>query len=126
MRRIKPHGGVTAWINSMPASALLVPAIVFDELQSGVELTRRNDPEKAAEIELWIDVLQATANVVPMDAAIARETARLMIGHSDGDYEDAAIAAAARILNMTVATRNVRDFLKFSVKLFDPFRYRTD
>ena len=32
------------------------------------------------------------------------------------------IAATARVHRLTVVTRNVRDFHKFEVELFDPFK----
>jgi hypothetical protein len=37
---------------------------------------------------------------------------------------DAMIAATARILRLTVATRNVRDFEQFQVEVYDPFSFR--
>ena len=37
-------------------------------------------------------------------------------------FEDAMIAATARVHRLTVVTRYVRDFHKFEVELFDPFK----
>lgn len=121
LRRQKPHGAVVAWIASIPESALFIPAIVFQELQAGVELTRPRDPDKAIQIQLWIDDLAASASVIEIDAEIARETARLMHARSPEIYEDAVIAASARVKGMTVVTRNVRDFGAFGVELLNPF-----
>jgi len=36
-------------------------------------------------------------------------------------YEDALIAATARVHNLTVVTRNVADFASFGVPLLNPF-----
>jgi predicted nucleic acid-binding protein len=121
LRRLKPHGAVVSWMASIPETALFIPAIVFQELQAGVELTRSRDPDKAIQIQLWIDALASSASVIEVDAEIARETARLMHARSDEIYEDAVIAASARIKGMMVVTRNVRDFVVFGVELLNPF-----
>jgi predicted nucleic acid-binding protein len=59
--------------------------------------------------------------VLPMDARTFREWARLMHRRSDTLYEDAMIAATARIHGLTVVTRNVADFRAFDVPLLNPF-----
>ncbi len=123
LRRQKPHGGVVSWMKSTPATALFVPAIVFEELQAGVELTRLNDPAKATAIEIWISEFEASANTLPATASIARETVRLMSGRPIQAYEDAVIAATAVIHEMTVVTQNTRDFTQFPVKTLDPFKH---
>jgi predicted nucleic acid-binding protein len=40
---------------------------------------------------------------------------------SDTLYEDAMIAATARVHKLTVVTRNVSDFKHFGVKVLNPF-----
>ena len=60
-------------------------------------------------------------NVLPMDAAVFRVWARLMHRASDTLYEDAMIAATAKVHGLTVATRNVRDFKPFGVPVLNPF-----
>jgi toxin FitB len=91
-------------------------------LQSGVEMTRRQDPEKARAIEAWIDSVAATYSIVPMDDVIFRRWAPLMHRRSNELIEDAMIAATALIRNMTVVTRNLRDFEQFGVPTLNPFQ----
>ena len=57
-----------------------------------------------------------------MDARTFRSWARLMHRRSDALIEDAMIAATAMVHNLTVVTRNVRDFDQFGVAIFNPFR----
>ena len=121
MRKPRPHGAVIAWLKSVPEDLLYISAATFGELQAGVEKTRRIDLEKAIEIEWWIETLSVFHRVIPIDVAIARERARLMVGRSIHLCEDAMIAATARIHNLTVATRNVKDFVIFSVPIVNPF-----
>lgn len=122
LRRNKPHGAVLAWLEPVADADLHLSAVTIGEIQAGIEITRANDAAKAAEIEAWLDQLAASWNVLPMDAAILRTYARLMHGRSDALAEDAMIAATGLVHNLTVVTRNVRDFGVFGVETVDPFR----
>lgn len=120
-RRTKPHGAVVAWLKDAPADRLYLSAVTLGELQAGVEIVRDQDETKAREIEAWIDQVAALWNVLPMDAAAFRVWARLMHRSADQLIEDAMIAATAIVHDLTVVTRNVRDFEQFGVKTFNPF-----
>ena len=84
-------------------------------------MTREQDEAKAAEIEAWLEQVAATYNVIGMDARAFRLWARLMHRRTDDVIEDAMIAATAAIHNLTVVTRNVRDFEDFGVPTLNPF-----
>ncbi|HWK46721.1 MAG TPA: type II toxin-antitoxin system VapC family toxin [Stellaceae bacterium] len=122
LRRRRPHGAVLAWLRSVPDAELHLSAVTIGELQAGVEITRDQDPEKAAEIEAWVELVAATYNVLAMDARTFRCWARLLHRRSNELIEDAMIAATAEIHNLTVVTRNVRDFEQFGVRTLDPFK----
>ena len=77
-RKANPHGGALAWLQSLKLGQGFFSAVTFGEIQKGVELTRRQDPAKANEIEAWAAQLERTSQVLPMDAACFREYARLM------------------------------------------------
>jgi predicted nucleic acid-binding protein len=85
-------------------------------------VTREQDGAKAAELEAWLDMVAASYNVLPMDAAAFREWGRLTHRKSDTLLEDAMIAATARQHNLTVVTRNVADFKPFGVAVLNPFK----
>jgi predicted nucleic acid-binding protein len=121
LRRPRPHGAVLEWVCAADETDLHLSAVTLGELQAGIELTRAQAPEKAAELQWWLDALEGQYAVLPMDARTFREWARLMHRRSDMLYEDAMIAATARIHGLTVVTRNVADFRPFDVPLLNPF-----
>lgn len=121
LRRQKPHGAVVSWINSIDDSNLYISAVTIGEIQAGIEITRNQDEDKAAQIEKWLDLVAATYNIIPMDASIFRVWAKLMHRVSNTLYEDAMIAATAKENNFVVVTRNISDYKNFGVKLFNPF-----
>ena len=122
LRKPKPHGGVVAWIGGLRDEQLYISAVTIGELQRGIERARRQDAAKAREIEQWVDQLEASSNVLPMDARCFREWARLMEGKSAQLLEDAMIAATARVQGLRVATRNESDFVLLGVDTVNPFR----
>lgn len=121
LRRRRPNPAVVAWLSETAAGQVFIAAVSFGELQAGVEMTRRQDPEKATAIEGWIDAVAASYSIIPMDEVIFRRWARLMHRRSDDLIEDAMIAATAMISGMMVVTRNLRDFEQFGVPTLNPF-----
>jgi predicted nucleic acid-binding protein len=121
LRRPRPNPAVVGWLSGTTAGRIFIAAVSFGELQAGVEMTRRQDPEKAAAIEGWIDAVAASYSIIPMDEVIFRRWARLMHRRSDDLIEDAMIAATAMVHNMTVVSRNLRDFEQFAVPTLNPF-----
>jgi toxin FitB len=124
LRKIRPHGAVVAWLARLRSQQILIPAVAMGELQAGVELTRRQDSDKALEIEAWLNSVEGTFAVVPMNAACFREWARMMTGKPEALRTDAMIAATARVHGFEVATRNESDFQHLGVKIVNPFKMR--
>jgi predicted nucleic acid-binding protein len=122
LRKPKPHGGVVAWINGLQEEQLFLSVVTLGELQASIERTRRQAPEKARAIELWVDQLAESFQILPMDTRCFREWARLMEGKSKQVLEDAMIAATARVYALTVVTRNERDFAPLGVSIYNPFK----
>lgn len=122
LRKPKPHGAVLAWFEGIADEQLHLSAVTIGEIQAGIELTREQDEAKALELQAWLDSVAASYNVLPMDAPAFKAWARLMHRKSDTVYEDAMIAATAKVHGLTVVTRNVADFKAFGVPLLNPFK----
>lgn len=121
LRRSRPHGAVVAWLEAQQDDNLHISAVTLGEIQAGIELTRPQDPGRAAEIDAWADEVAEVWNILPVDGATYRLWAKLMHRRPDHLYEDALIAATARIHGLTVVTRNISDFEDFDVPLLNPF-----
>lgn len=124
LRRQRPNRSVVRWIEGVPAAQLYISAVTIGEIQDGIEQIREREFYKATEIESWLNDVQATYSVLPVDADAFREWARLMQKQSRTLLEDALIAATAIVNSLTVVTRNVRDFERLSVPILNPFDHR--
>jgi hypothetical protein len=122
LRRTLPHSAVLAWRRAVPIHQLAIPAIVIAEIQSGIEITRRQDAAKAQELEKWLDKLMDYYAILSADGTIFREWARMLAGKSDDLSGDVMIAATARTYGLVVVTRNVKDFEDLGVEIFNPFQ----
>lgn len=124
LRKTRPHGAVISWLASIRNEQIGIPAIVVAELQAGAEITRKQDEAKAAELDRWIDEIVDGWEIVDLDSRTARDWARLVGRRDRSRFEDAMIAATARVHNPTVVTGNTKDFENFDVKLLNPFEYK--
>lgn len=67
LRKPRHHAAVLAWLRAADDAQLHLSAVTIGEIQAGIELTREQDPAKAAEIEAWLELVTAAYNVIPMD-----------------------------------------------------------
>jgi predicted nucleic acid-binding protein len=121
LRRQRPHGAMVSWLEGVADQDLHLSAVTLGELQAGVEITREQDPEKASQIEAWIDQVAQTWNVLPLDGRTLRVWAKLMHRRSDDLLADALIASTAIVHHLVVVTRTVRDFALLEVETLNPF-----
>lgn len=125
LREFTPTGDrhARAWRATVDDADLRISVMTFFEKRRGWERRRRSDPDLAAEKLAALDAFEATFRdrVVPIDASIMAEWARLL-GAKDKNQRDMALAATARTRGFVLVTRNVEDFRGRDVIVLNPFR----
>lgn len=119
----KAHQNVKKWAQLLPAASLYLSAISILELEIGILLIERRDRGQAAVLRAWMDrhVLPTfSGRILAIDTAVAQRCATLHVPDPTSD-RDALIAATALVHGLTVATRNVADFERMGVGVFNPW-----
>jgi Predicted nucleic acid-binding protein, contains PIN domain len=114
---------VEAWAQSVPLRDQFVAATTIAEIERGVIAKERSDTQQGAILRRWFDehVLPAfTERVLPFDLAAARILAAYGVPER-APYDDALIAAVAQSADMTVATRNIKNFEPLGVPCLNPW-----
>ncbi|MBU4527496.1 MAG: type II toxin-antitoxin system VapC family toxin [Hoeflea sp.] len=115
---------VTAWVAAQDATAFLISAITILELERGVLSVQRRDSKQGGRLRKWLDDHvrpQFAGRILPIDDAIATRCAQLHIPDRRNEA-DALIAATALVHNLSVVTRNVKDFHETGVVVIDPWQ----
>lgn len=117
-----PATGVVEWLTANEAN-LVVDAIVLGEISVGILSLPAG--RKRTRLEHWFEGVVSCVECLPWDAAVSRRWARLVAQLRKKGQAipllDSMIAATALEHGLTVATRNLRDFEKTGVSVFDPF-----
>lgn len=121
LRRPEPHPSVVRWITEAPSDQLFLSAATMGEIQAGIENVRDWDPRSATELEVWLEAVIESGAVLPIDAECFREQARVQHRRPRGVSRVAMIAATARVHQLTVVTRDGRDFRRLGVGCVNPF-----
>jgi predicted nucleic acid-binding protein len=112
----KGNRGVGEWARSVPAALMFLSAVSLHELEHGVLFAERRDPPQGALLRRWLDKSVGAAfadRILPVDERVARQAAALHVPDR-APFRDALIAATAQVHGMSVVTRNVTDFQRFT------------
>ena len=123
LRKARPNAGVVSFIEAQAADALFLSVLTLGEIEAGIEKQRTAAPEFAEELSQWLTVmeLQFAQCILPVTPAIAKLWGRLC-EQTGNKGIDNLIAATALCHNLTVVTRNVKDFEPTGVRVLNPFR----
>lgn len=118
----EPSPQVLEWLRRNEEQLAVTP-IILGELKYGILLLPTSKRKK--QLEVWFEKIRSTACCLDFDSKAASTWAHLLAhlksqGHAM-PIKDSLIAASAIAHNLTVATRNTRDFKNAKVPLINPF-----
>lgn len=103
------------WALELDSTSAFISVITLHELEHGVLLAERRDPDGAQPLRQWLDsdVSDAFASrILGIDHEVAKVAASLHVP-DPAPINDAYIAATALVHNLTMVSRNLSDFTRF-------------
>ncbi len=113
---------VGRWYHSTDKADLFLSVLTVGEIRKGIEMVRRTDRTQTAALEGWLRRLttEFIGRVILIDEAVAEEW-----GHGAAlrslPVIDGLLSATARVYDLTLVTRNTRDFEGTGTRLLNPF-----
>jgi predicted nucleic acid-binding protein len=121
--KTSPHKNVAAWLKSVDDADLAISAPTVREIAKGVAKLRKTKPETSAALGVTVTAIfdAFEGRILPVDRAVAAAWGEAL-GDIEKHIDDAGLAATARVHGLIVITRNVNDFKRRGVEIFDPFK----
>jgi predicted nucleic acid-binding protein len=118
----RADANVTAWFADVAEEEIFLSVLTIGEIRRGIESVRRRDPDSAAALDRWLTLVSETHGdrVVPVDRTITEEWGRMSVP-DPLPVVDGLLAATARVLGLTLVTRNIADVEGTGIELVDPF-----
>ena len=112
---------VAAWFANLEDEEIFLSALTIGEIRRGIESIRRRDPNSAGVLDSWLARLTEThgERILAVDRAIAEEWGRMNVP-DPLPVIDGLLAATAKVLGLTLVTRNVGDVKDADVDVLDP------
>lgn len=124
--KTRPDPAVIEWLRVADPSSLFLGAMVVGEVRFGIERLPQGMRRQTlnGNFERWV-VPYFLDRVLPIDQTIALRWAVLRADTMRAGrvlaVVDSLIAATAIVHEMSVVTRNVRDFRELGIELFNPW-----
>lgn len=120
-----PSPAVEDWLRQQPSERLFLSVVTVGELRSGILQTPEG--RKRRHFQLWTQSIldRFEGRILPVTMAVADRwgyvtATRRLAGRSIG-FGDGLIAATALEHELTLVTRNVRDFAGLGLELINPW-----
>ncbi|MGT2504241.1 PIN domain-containing protein [Bradyrhizobium guangxiense] len=126
VRRPAPSPKVLAWLDTIDEDRAFISVASIAELRRGIALL--DDGRRRAALAAWLahDLpARFAGRILPIDQAVAERWGDLMAqSRRTGvalSVMDGFFAASALASNLTLVTRNVKDFVAFGIPLHNPW-----
>ena len=128
LRKAKPNAGVLAFLTTQASETTFLSALTIGEIEAEVGMAKQRGLETACsagfadELAQWLVAteLQFAQNILPITPQIAKLWGRLCVQTGNKGIDNL-IAATALCHNLTMVTRNVKDFEQTGVAVVNPF-----
>jgi toxin FitB len=118
----RPHPNVLRW-SALGVESTFISVMTVGEIVKGIEALAPG--KRRDNLHRWLTILTSTsfkARILPVDEVIGAEWGRLNLAlRRTLPCADSLLAATARVHNLIIATRNVRDFASFGVRVLNPW-----
>lgn len=113
---------VASWFAGLADEEIFLSVLTLGEIRRGIESIRRRDPKSAASLERWLGRVadQHRDRALAVDRPIAEEWGRMNVP-DPLPVVDGLLAATAKVLGLTLVTRNTVDVERSGVTCIDPF-----
>jgi len=118
----RAHSAVRKWWSETKIEEIYTSVLVLGEIRQGVERLRIKNPQKALEIENWLQSISASmgTRLLVVNQNIADTWGRMGVNRSL-PLVDSILAATAVTHHLTLVTRNTKDILGTGVTHLNPF-----
>jgi toxin FitB len=123
LRRKKPNAAVVQWFTRRPARSLYLSVLTLGEIRKGIEGV--SEAKQRAVLIDWLEVELPnffTGRILGVDAAVADRWGR-MVAKAKRPLPaiDSLLAATALAHDLTLVSRNVKDFSGTGLTVLDPW-----
>ncbi len=126
LRKPQPDAGVVAWVSDIDESRLFVSVLSLGEIQKGIAKLSKGRRKNAFQHWLEHDLkARFEGRILPLDLDTALEWGLLSAASEGAGHPapvvDSLLAVTAISRNLTLVTRNDKDFVGYPVKILNPW-----
>ena len=113
---------VERWFAALPVDGIYLSVLVVGEIRQGIERIRRRNAKSARSLDAWLRKLVAAHDerILPVDRRVAEEWGRMNVPNPV-PVVDGLMAATAKVHDLILATRNVKDVSGAGAQVVNPF-----